>query len=105
MKKTIKKESESVKRELDTLVLVSHDAPRQKLRDVIFSEVIKGFRIGRKCIGSKLEWVGQERVEVPTYKETRFVIDFEGGLSLNVSKSVFLHVKNNRKVEYFSFYD
>ena len=101
----MKKESESLKRELDVMVLTSPSSPREKLRDVITSRQIRKFRIGRKCIGSKVEWVGVDKVEVPQYKETRFVLDFDDGLSLNVNRSVFVYFKGGRKVEYFGFYD
>lgn len=67
------------------------------LRDVIASRVLKGCRIGRMCVGTKTEWTGNEMVDVPVFKETRFVLDFTDGLSLNVSKSVFLQANKTNK--------
>lgn len=101
----MKKESNAVERELNAMVLISHDTPRQKLRDVIDSRTIKTFRIGRRCVGSQMAWLGIERVEVPQYKETRFILDFDDGLSLNVSRPVFMHLRGRHDVEYFSHYD
>ena len=94
---------EAVERELNKLIPLGEN--RQTLMEIIADRVIVGFRIGRKCIGTTMEWVEGSHVEVPKYKETRFVLVFSDGLSLNVDKSVFHWYRKKGKIEYFGFYE
>ena len=90
---------------LQEMVIWSPSESLQKLQDIIESRIIKSFQIGRRCIGTKMKWVGKEKVSVPEYKKTRYVIEFADGLKLNVESKVFNHYRKKRKVVYFNWYD
>jgi hypothetical protein len=105
MSKKPPKISDALQRELDVMVCYNVNEPRQKLSEIIDSRIIIGYSIGRRCIGSKQAWVDKEKIDVPIYKETRWVINFTDGLSLNVDRKVFNYYRGEKKVKYFGFYD
>ena len=98
---------ERLEQELNAKILLGEN--RQTIQEVIDQRIIKAFWIGRRCTGTQLVWIKEEgkdkRVAVPKYKLTRWQIEFEDGLKLNVDKTVFGYYKKGKAVQYFNFYD